>query len=454
MEHNNNINFGTNDKEDQTTEEKLNINSPEENYFTEVQNVDLEDNTSISTVDLESTSKDNYSTLESNGVIDANYSEEKKTSKKKGFNCRILSYVATGLICSILGGVISTGIMLYANPSLKNPITAAMEKVENKATSTSNNNNSKVGIPYVTSTSSTDLSVAQISKKVGPAVVGVSVKTGSSNPFSGRTSEGMGSGIIINEDGYILTNYHVIADAQQVSIILSNGKEVPAKVVNYEAESDVAVVKITEKTQMPAVAELGDSDKLEAGELAVAIGNPLGREFLGSITVGVISAVNRSLDGENTLKYIQTDAAINEGNSGGALVNSKGQVIGINSAKIKGTGVEGLGFAIPINYIKPKMQALVKPILKIGIAGQDVTDAISKQYKLPIGFYIEEVQDFSPAEKAGIKPGDVIVKFDGEKVASVSDINKAKGKHKSGDTVKVEIIRDNKSKTLEIKLSE
>jgi len=451
MENNNNTNYGTNDKEVQFTTEQLNTNLSEDNNFIEVHNSDLHDDTVISSVNNEEASDDAW---ENQKLIEAQYSEEKKKIKKKGFNSRLLSYIATGLICSVLGGVISTGIMIYANPSLKNPVAVAMDKVENKKTAASNSSKSNGPVPYVTSTNITDLSVAQIAKKVGPAVVGVSVKMGSSNPFSGKNTEGMGSGIIINEDGYILTNYHVISDAKQVSIILNNGKEAPAKVVNYNAESDVAVVKITEKIQMPAVAELGDSDKLEVGELAVAIGNPLGRDFLGSVTVGVISAVNRSLDGENGLKYIQTDAAINQGNSGGALVNSKGQVIGINTAKIGATGVEGLGFAIPINHVKPQMEALVKPILKIGIAGQNITEAISKQYKLPIGFYIEEVVDFSPAEKAGIKPGDVIVKFDGEKVTTVNDINKSKGKHKDGDKVKVEIVRDGNSKTLELKLSE
>lgn len=452
MEHNNNnnnINFGTNDKEEQANGEQIVTNEIVDNYFTEVQNNDLHEDTTISTVNYEEASSDNKNTLEDSYLVDAQFSEEKKSTKKKGFNTRLLSYIATGLICSVLGGVISTGIMLYANPSLKNPVTAVVEKAKNKS-NTASNNDSKGPIPYLTSTSSTDLSVAQIAKKVGPAVVGVSVKIGSSGRFSGKTSEGMGSGIIINADGYILTNYHVISDAQQVSIILSTGKEVPAKVVNYDAESDVAIVRVTEKIQMPAVAELGDSDKLEVGELAVAIGNPLGRDFLGSVTSGIISAVNRTLEGENGLKYIQTDAAINQGNSGGALVNSKGQVIGINTAKIGATGVEGLGFAIPINHVKPEMEALVKPILKIGIAGENVTDNASK----PIGFCIEEVQEFSPAEKAGLQAGDVVVKFDGEKVTTVNDINKSKGKHKAGDTVKIEVMREGKSKTLELKLAE
>ena len=217
----------------------------------------------------------------------------------------------------------------------------------------------------------------------------------------------------------------------------------------------MAVIRITDKIEMPAIAELGDSDALQVGEPAIAIGNPLGKELLGSVTVGVISAVNREIAvSEKKLAYIQTDAAINPGNSGGALVNSKGQVIGINTAKIGGSGVEGLGFSLPINAIKPKIQALLTPILKLGISGEDITSDISKQYNLPVGFYIQVVQDSTPAAKAGIKANDIIVKFDGEKVTSVNDINTAKGKHKAGDVVKVEVIRDKQSKIITVTLSE
>ena len=455
MDNNNNIINETNSSEPLKENEYLNSTSDYEEYYTGVQDnnfeehVDVEGAHVVDVVEVTEYKDDSDCTLNNNKVSEPQITKEKK---KSFFNRKILPYIAVGLVSSILGGVISTGLVLYSNPNLKNPVTAIGEKVESKTSAATNSN---TPIPYVTATNGSDMSVSQIVKKVGPAVVGVSVKSGaSSNPFGGDAQEGMGSGIIINEDGYVLTNYHVISGAETVTIILNSGKEVPAKIVNYEADSDVAVVKMTEKVQVPAVAELGDSDKLEVGETAIAIGNPLGRDFLGSVTVGVISAVNRALDGEKGIKFIQTDAAINKGNSGGALLNSKGQVIGINSAKIGGDGVEGLGFAIPINYIKPKMETLVKPILKIGIEGVDITEQLSKQYKLSIGFYIKKIQDFSPAEKAGLKAGDIIVKFDGEKVTSVSDINKAKGKHKNGDVVKVEVVREGKTKTFDIKLSE
>ena len=237
--------------------------------------------------------------------------------------------------------------------------------------------------------------------------------------------------------------------------MLSDGKEVSAKVVNYDAASDVAVIKLADNTKVPGVAEFGDSDMLEVGESVVAIGNPLGKEFLASVTTGVVSAVNRQVSIENKdLKFIQTDAAINPGNSGGPLVNSKGQVIGINTAKISVTGVEGLGFAIPINTVNPKMDSLIKPILNIGISCRDITEDMSKEYNIPVGVYVSQIKEFSAAEKAGIMPADIITQFDGQKIKTVEEINKIKGTHKAGDTVKVELVRNEKTIKINLTLSE
>jgi serine protease Do len=176
---------------------------------------------------------------------------------------------------------------------------------------------------------------------------------------------------------------------------------------------------------------------------------------LGTVTTGVISAVNREITvGNSKQSFLQTDAAINPGNSGGALVNSLGQVIGINSAKIGGNGVEGIGFAIPIDTVKPKIDSLLKPILKIGISARDIDEATSKEYNIHKGVYIVQVEQFSAAEKAGLQQGDVIVKFDGKSVTSVNDINAIKSTHKSGDTIKMEINRNGKNISLSLKLSE
>ncbi len=374
-----------------------------------------------------------------------NFNKQRKHGKRK-----IFSYVIVGLICSVIGGTVSTAASLYLLPKwslFKNtPLYESMVQTNNKsyisASPMSNNGTS---------------SVSEIAKKVGPAVVGVSVKTSSQdNAFSGsKSEEGMGSGIIISEEGYILTNYHVINSAEKVSVIFNNNKEISAKIINYDEALDLAVIKVTDNIKMPAVAELGNSKDLQVGDSVVAIGNPLGKELLGSVTTGVISAVNREIKvGNSKQTFLQTDAAINPGNSGGALVNSSGKVIGINSAKMGGNGVEGLGFAIPIDTVKPKIDSLLKPILKIGISGRDISPEMSKSYSIPEGVYVVQVQEFTAAEKCGLQTGDIIKKFDNKLVKSINDINSIKSNHKSGDKVKIEIFRDGKTKTLTLNLTD
>ncbi|KGM95667.1 trypsin-like serine protease [Clostridium botulinum] len=379
--------------------------------------------------------------------IDVDSSEIKNNNGKKykkGMGKKLLSYILIGVISASLGGTISAigTIKYYNNKNVKQESTQ------------------RTPLPNKSGVAPVPMSVSSIVKQVGPAVVGVSTKSISSVDMFGfpEAQEGMGSGIIFSEDGYILTNYHVIKGARQISVILNNGKEgkeIPAKVVNYNSAMDLAVIKLTEKVKLPAVAEFGDSDNIQVGDPAIAIGNPLGKQFLGSVTYGVISAVNRkvSIEGQNQ-NFIQTDAAINPGNSGGALVNTYGQVIGINSAKIGGSQVEGLGFAIPVNAVKPQIQNLIKPILKMGIMVRNIDDKIAKQYKLPVGVYVQQVEEFSPAEKAGITPGDIIVKFDRKSVKTVEEMNSIKQKHNSGDVIDVEVNRDGKNKTLKLTLSE
>jgi serine protease Do len=393
----------------------------------------------------------------------ANGSVKKK--RRSSFNKKVLSYVLVGLICTTLGGVATGFATLYTLPNTDFFKSTPLYKSINNSGYSSTNNSAEIAAdknhPTKLSTSTEALSVTQINEKVGPAVVGVSTKSVSSTSrlYGQSVSEGMGSGIIISEEGYVLTNYHVIEGAQEVKVILSDGKEAAAKVMNSDSKLDIAVVKITDNTKVPAVAELGVSGSLQVGEEVVAIGNPLGKEFLGTVTNGIVSAVNRQLE-ENGMKYIQTNAAINSGNSGGPLINSRGQVIGINTAKIGQTGVEGLGFAIPIDTVKDKIENLSKPVLMIGISGREINEDTSKQlsarYKVefPVGVYIESVTEFSPAEKAGLKIGDIITKFDGQKVTTVAEINDIKLKHKSGDIVKLEVNRDGKSKTLDMTLTE
>ncbi|WP_040212282.1 S1C family serine protease [Clostridium polynesiense] len=364
--------------------------------------------------------------------------------RKKGKMGRILGLTALALVFTILGGAVGAyGVLKFTNNNIS--------EINNKYSQYLNYN------PPGFAENKDALSVTEIVKKVAPAVVGVSTKSRVNMGFGQSIQEGIGTGFIINDEGYILTNQHVIQGAQSVKVILVDGTEVNAKVINYDASQDLAVIKITDEVKIPGKVELGDTDSIQAGEQVVAIGNPLGKEFLGSVTTGVISAVNReiSIDGK-TLKYIQTDAAINPGNSGGPLVNSRGQVIGINTAKIKMEGVEGIGFSIPINSVKNRLTALSKPILRIGIYARDITTEVAKKNNLPEGEYvlIVDVVEFSPAEKAGIRPGDMVTKFDGKPVKTVEDINKIKETHNSGDTVKVNVTRDGKEKVLDLVLSE
>lgn len=400
------------------------------------------------------------------------YAEKKEAKKKKGGFKRALSYVLVGLVCATLGGAASTGAVLYLLPKSD----AFKDTPLYKSVATNTYNSATAGASLVTA-STQGLTVAQIAKKVGPAVVGVSTKSvvQSSNgygwPFGSggqQVEEGMGSGIIVSSDGYILTNNHVIDGAQTIKVILSTGKTVNAKLINTNANADVAVIQITDKVDMPAVAELGDSSSMQVGDPVVAIGNPLGQDLLGTVTSGIISALNRQITIENkTLTLIQTDAAINEGNSGGPLINALGQVVGMNTAKYSNSAsssnatVEGIGFAIPINTIKTMLPSLEKPGantnttassgLMIGITGEELTEDEAKQNNAPAGVYVVGVTKFSAAAKAGIQPGDVITKFDGQKVATVADINTIKAKHKVGDKVKVEVFRDKATQTLELK---
>jgi serine protease Do len=386
------------------------------------------------------------------------YSEENKiskpnhtksNSKKNGF----IHYIVFGLVCSMLGGIVSAGATMYYYPKLKT----------NVVSENSTNNTTKKTTSSVTSTNYIPLSVSNIAQQVGPAVVGVSTTSASSLDGFGFPSDqsGFGSGIIFSEEGYILTNYHVIAGAKDIKVIFNTSdgtdtdqKEYTAKIINYNEEMDVAVIKLEDNVTVPAVAQFGDSSNLLVGDPVVAIGNPLGEEFLGTITSGIVSALDREVTSEDnkTQKYIQTDAAINAGNSGGALVNIYGQVIGINSAKISGTNVEGLGFAIPINDIDPLLEDLLKPIITLGISVREITEEMSKKYNYPVGIYIHEVTEFSAAEVAGLKNGDVIVGFDGKDIETLDELNEIKQSHTIGDEIEIKIYRDNEYKTLTLKL--
>ena len=293
---------------------------------------------------------------------------------------------------------------------------------------------------------------------------------GYGNPGSQQreyTQTGAGSGIILSEDGYILTNHHVISGADKITVYVMPEEE-GAEEATYEAtligsseSHDVAVLKI--EAEGLNAATFGDSDQLEIGELAVAIGNPMGNVH-GSVTAGIISAKEQELTIDDvTINAIQTDAAINPGNSGGALFDSFGHVIGLVYAKSSSVSIEGMGYAIPVNDIKElvtnmitnpeatQAQTLGSQIM-LGITIIDVTEEMSKQYSMPVGVYIREVSEFSAAERAGLYKGDIIVEFGGEPVTCADDLNALKAQHQSGDVVSVKIDRNGKEMMLEIVL--
>ncbi len=397
--------------------------------------------------------------------------------RKKGG--RFVTYLALILVTSLITGITVGGTMYSSFSKQLNSQVGALKQTS--ALSTASDSSSAAAKLSTTTdsikatnlfnTSSGDLTVAQIAKKVGPSIVGIkmSVKTTRQSAFYGSrssTSDSEGSGIIFTEDGYIITNYHVVQYADPKSgatnttltVYLPDKRETTAKFIGGDSENDLAVLKIN-LPDLP-VAELGDSSDLEVGDPAVAIGNPLGMEFAGSVTYGVISALNRQLStGDNSMSLIQTDAAINPGNSGGALVNKKGQVVGINSAKISVEGVEGLGFAIPMNTAKPiidqlKTYGYVKGKPLIGITAQEVTESISRMYDLPVGVYISEVTAGGAAEAAGMKKGDVLVELGGTKIKGMSDLDAVKKKHKAGDTVSAVVSRNGSQVSLKITFSE
>ena len=303
--------------------------------------------------------------------------------------------------------------------------------------------------------------IVAAAKKVGPAVVGITNKAYVRDIFNRvqLTERGTGSGVIYDKAGYIATNNHVVEGANEIIVSLPDGRTVKGKVLGADAVTDLAVVKI-EADNLP-VAKFGDSDTLQVGEPAIAIGNPLGLEFRGSVTAGVISALNRSIElGERKFSLIQTDAAINPGNSGGALVNADGEVVGINSAKIVVSGVEGIGFAIPVNTAKPILDELAsrgrvaRPYLGASLMDKDVAERYGFEIDLHGGIFLVKVVQGSPADKAGIRPGDIILRFNGAKVATAMDLRSKIDACKVGDRVEVVILHNGMQETKTLVLEE
>jgi serine protease Do len=307
-----------------------------------------------------------------------------------------------------------------------------------------------------------DSPVIAIAENVGPAVVGITNMRG--HDFFNNPIMSSGSGVIFDKNkGYIVTNFHVVEGATNIQVTLDDGQHYEAKLIGYDRDTDLAVLQI-DANNLPE-ARFGNSLELRVGELAVAIGNPLGKDFARSVTAGVISALDREITvrtsgGEEiTLQVIQTDAAINPGNSGGALVNSKGEIIGINSVKIARADVEGMGFAIPTHVVKPIIEQLIekgyvsRPFIGI-FDFREITPQMSNWYNLPEGIYVGGVVSGGPAAAAGMRPGDVIIEMQGQIIRTFNDLQKILRTHKVGDETNIVVIRDNKRIELKVTLGE
>lgn len=382
--------------------------------------------------------------------------------RKQNF-LKITTYAA---VFGIIGGMSFEGTTYISNKYINK------SAVESSKTTTKNINKTTTLASTSTDTGNSD-GVSGVSENVLPSIVAIDVKTKqTSTDVFGRTYEqdasGSGSGIIVAQDSkniYIATNNHVVADASSVSVTFNDKSVYSATVKGTDSDSDLAVVEVplsklsADTLSNIKVATLGDSSKVKVGAQAIAVGNALG--YGTSVTVGYISAKDREVSGEdNTMKLLQTDAAINPGNSGGALVDSTGAVIGINSSKYADTSVEGMGFAIPINTAIPIINDIVKAQTVsedeqayLGIKGTNVTSEYAQYYNLPEGIYVSEVTSGSPAEKAGIKKGDVIVKYKGKEVTTMDGLQEKMALCKAGDKVEITVKRADNGEYKEVKLN-
>lgn len=378
-----------------------------------------------------------------------------KKPKKSGRGKYAAKLVASAVAFGLIAGFVMQGVTYgFSKAGIGN---GATQLATTKTTSSSS------------STSSEDLS--GVSSNVMPSIVSITGKfETTSQSWFGQTqsseSEGVGSGIIIGKkDGKILiaTNNHVVVDAKSLSVGFVDGKSASATIRGTDSDADLAVVEVNTKDMKAstlkkiAVITLGDSSKLKTGERAIAIGNALG--YGQSVTGGYISALNRQVQlTDKTMTLIQTDAAINPGNSGGALLNSKGELIGINTVKYSSEDVEGMGYAIPINTAKPIINKLIKNEATseseqayLGVSGQTIDSSMASQFDMPSGVYVQQVIKSSPAQKAGISAGDVIVSIDGSSVSTMDGLKEKISNLKAGKKVKIVVKRQNQMGTYEKK---
>ncbi|MDE1766115.1 MAG: trypsin-like peptidase domain-containing protein [Thaumarchaeota archaeon] len=301
--------------------------------------------------------------------------------------------------------------------------------------------------------------IVEAVEKISNSVVNIaSVRMVHDQMFRVFPMQGVGSGVIINDGGYVLTNYHVIEDAERLRVTLSDGRVFNGKVVGVDPPTDLAVIKIVTKEEIP-VANLGDSSKLKVGQIVLAVGNPFGLTGGPTVTSGIVSSLNRRIQTENgTLELIQTDAAINPGNSGGPLVNTAGDVMAINTANMP--YAQGIGFAVPVNTAKEILNELIEKgnVRRpwIGITSMKVTRSLARYYRLPVseGVIVVQIESFSPADNAGMRKGDIIEEIDKNKVEEPTQISEYIHKKQIGNSIALTVNRNGKLIQISLQLEE
>ena len=382
-----------------------------------------------------------------------NYSQPPRAPRKKRSNGKIYTTVAIIGVCSVL----LSGVAGYAGTRIANETskdnTSSQVYTQTPATSNTTPNTSNAGIEV--------MDVSGIVAMLRPSVVEITTESVSSGNsiFGQYTQQGAGSGVILSEDGYIVTNNHVIEGANSIKVKTFDGQEYDAQLCGTDPQTDIAVIKVDASGLSPAT--IGNSDDIQVGETSIAIGNPLG-SLGGTVTTGIISAVGREITIEDeTMTLLQTDAAINPGNSGGGLFNEDGQLIGVVNAKQSASGIEGLGFAIPISDVESIIEELKtngevtsRPYLNVSLQdiGENTYYTNGSREPLEPGVYIVQVIRGGTADQAGLKVGDRIISFDGEEVDSTATLKKKLRQHVVGDEVEVVIDRDGEEQTINMTL--
>ncbi len=408
-----------------------------------------------------------------------NYERYEEKARKKGRGLKVFALVMSFMFIITLTAFVTYYVTqensdgsfrvnsFFNNDKSSSPVGVTISE---KVVTSENNTVPEIVAEYT----GEELSSQEIISLAKPSVVGIKTMIEEYYSFYGtQTYEGVGSGFIITEDGYIVTNYHVIEDAVSIKVILADGNEYDAETVGYDALSDVAVLKI-EAASLPALV-IGNSDAVVAGDTVIAIGCPSGIDLAGTATRGMVSMVNREIAitdyygrTQKIMKVIQTDAAINPGNSGGPLLNSRGEVIGINTLKLSSTGYEGIGFALPINgvmelvdqicengaVVERPADSFVTGKAALGITYREITASEARQFKLPQGVLVVFLSQGGAAQKSGMKSGDVIVAFDGKEITTDDELISLIDTKKPGDVVEVKVYRDGEYMEIDVTMAE